>query len=280
MLGGLSAGSWNPIGRFCERHEIPCLFPSTDLADAEAADFYTHYFSRGLDLEADLITNHLVEHPVPAVIQVYCTAAAVQAADALRAVLEQKGVSVENLSFTCGDSLPVAELAAKMAAMPGAATILWLRRNQLTGIEQPLPDGRIYLSSALLDRDLDGPLISSPGPVFVAHPYRLPGGTDSAMARFTIWAQTRGIKISHPRLQAEAFFACFATNDALKHVRRYRLRDYMLDSLDHAQGLGVYVPLHARATLGPGQRFLTKGGYLLALVDGHADTSNPTWILP
>jgi mono/diheme cytochrome c family protein len=280
MLGGLSAGSWSPIGRFCERHEIPCLFPATDLADAEATDFYTLYFSRGLDLEADLIASHLAARPVPGVIQVYCTAASARAADTLRSALVQKGVTVEDIDFACGGPLPEAELAARMDATPGAAAILWLRRDQLAGLEHPLPAGRIYVSSTLLDRDLDGPLLPAPGPVFVAHPFRLPGESDSAMGRFTVWARTRGIEIRYPRLQAEAFFACFAANDALNHVRRYLVRDYVLDSLDHAQGLAVYVPIHARPTLGPGQRFLTKGGYLLPVLDGHADTKDAAWILP
>jgi hypothetical protein len=114
----------------------------------------------------------------------------------------------------------------------------------------------------------------------VAHPFRLPGASDSALRRFFLWARTRGVEIRYPRLQAEAFFACFATKDALTHVRRYLVRDYVLDSLDHAQGLAAYVPIHPRATLGPRQRFLTKGGYLLPLIDGHADISNAAWILP
>jgi mono/diheme cytochrome c family protein len=280
MLGGLSAGSWSPIGRFCERHEIPCLFPATDLPDAGKTDLYTLYFSRGLDLEADLIASHLAAHPLAGVIQVYCAEAAARAAHKLRAALLQKGVTVEDLGFECGKSLPVAELAARMAATPDAAAILWLRREQLVGLEQPLPAARIYLSSSLLERDLDGPLPAAQGPVFVAHPFRLPGASDSALRRFFLWARTRGVEIRYPRLQAEAFFACFATKDALTHVRRYLVRDYVLDSLDHAQGLAAYVPIHPRATLGPRQRFLTKGGYLLPLIDGHADISNAAWILP
>jgi hypothetical protein len=280
MLGGLSAGSWSPIGRFCERHEIPCLFPATDLPEAEEGDLYTLYFSRGLDLEADLITSHLAAHPLAGVIQVFCAEAPARAAATLRAALVQQGVTVEDLDFACEDSLPVAELVARMLATPDAAVILWLRREQLAGLGQPLPAARIYLSSTLLERDLDSPLRSSSGSVFVAHPFRLPGASDSALRRFTIWARTRGIEIRYPRLQAEAFFACFAANDALNHVRRYLLRDYALDSLDHAQGLAVYVPIHPRPTLGPRQRFLTKGGYVLPVVDGRPVTRDAAWVLP
>ena len=280
LLSGLSASSWGPIGRFCESHEIPCLFPGTDLPDAQEADFYTLHFSRGLELEADLIANHVAAQPVRNVIQVFCGATPARAAAALRSTLTQKGVTTEDLEFACDEPLPVAGLASRMADVPRSAAVLWLRHEQLAGLERHLPPGRIYFSSTLLDRDLDGPLLSAPGPVFVAHPYRLPGESDPGLMRFTVWARTRGIELRHPRLQAEAFFACLAANDALTHIERYFVRDYVLDMLDHAQGMALYLPIHPRATLGPGQRFLTKGGYMLPVVDGQLDTKDAAWILP
>jgi hypothetical protein len=280
LLGGSSASTWGPIGRFCERHEIPCLLPETDWPDARTDDFYTLYFSRGLDLEADLIASHLAAHPVPSAIQVFCGATAARAADSLRTTLTQAGVSVESLELACDDDLPVDDLASRLTAAPDAAVVLWLRRPQLTTLESRLPPGRVYLSSTLLEGDLEAPLPSARGPIFVAHPFRLPDEPDSAMARFTLWARTRGIEIRHPRIQAEAFFACLVANDAFTHLRRYLVRDYVLDMLDHAQGLAAYLPLHARPTLGPDQRFLTKGGYVLPIVDGRPETEGAVWIVP
>jgi hypothetical protein len=63
-------------------------------------------------------------------------------------------------------------------------------------------------------------------------------------------------------------------------MERYRVRDYVLDMLDHAQDLASYLPIYPRATLGPGQRFLTKGGYVLPIVDGNPDTNGAVWIAP
>jgi mono/diheme cytochrome c family protein len=280
MLGGLSGRSWNPIGRFCEDHEIPCLFPATDLPDAEASDFYTLYFSRGLALEADLIARDLEANQIGSVIQVYCGDAPARAAGDLRSLLVPQGVAVEDLVFACDEPLPAADLASLMASDPAAAAVLWVRGGALAGLEQPLSAGRTYFSSTLLDRYLDGPVLSAPGPAFVAHPFRLPDQSDSAFGRFKAWARSRGIEIRYPQLQAEAFFACLTANDALTHLRRYLVRDYVLDMLDHAQGLAAYLPIHARPTLGPGQRFLTKGGYVLPIRDGQLDTKDATWILP
>jgi hypothetical protein len=83
-----------------------------------------------------------------------------------------------------------------------------------------------------------------------------------------------------PRLQSEAFFACLAANDALKHLRRYLVRDYLLDMLDHAQGLTIFLPFHPRPTLGPSQRFLTKGGCVLPILNGQPDLTSAAWIQP
>ncbi len=281
LLSGVSAGSWGPIGRFCESNEIPCLFPGTDLPDAGESDFYTMYYSRGLDLEADLIADHLSEQPPNSVIQVFCGDVSAGAAAALHSKLEPRGVKVDDIEFDCDAALPVTELNERLAAAQGtAAAVLWVRREQLADLTQPLPAGRVYLSSTLLDRQLDDLLPPVPGSLFVAHPFRLPGKSDSAFLRFKVWAGSRGVEIRYPRLQSQAFFACLAANDALKHMRRYRVRDYLLDMLDHAQGLTVYLAFYPQPTMGPGQRFLTKGGYVLPILNGQPDSTSAVWIRP
>ena len=279
MLGGLSNSPWGPISNFCERNEIPCLFPGTDLADAEKGDFYTLYYSHGLNLEAGLIAHHLAEQSVSNVIQVFCGAGPAQAAAGLRGLLESKQVSVEDVEFDCRNA-PPADFAERMASAPDTALVLWLAPEHVAGIADTLPPTSVYVSSTLLDSEFDGPVLSIPGPVFVAHPFRLPGKFDPALARFSAWATTRGIELSAPRRQSEVFFACLALKDAIAHMGRYFIRDYALDTLDHAQSLVAYLPFYPRPTLGPQQRFMNKGGYVLPIVDGQVVTQEAEWILP
>ena len=270
MLGGLGTGSWRPVSDFCEQQEIPCLFPGTDSPLARDGDFYTLYFSRGLVLEADLIAAHLSAHPVKRVLQVYCDPDVAVAVTALRELLAQAGTEEQTITHDCREPLP------QLATSDETATVLWLRNDQLTG----LPAGRKYISSTLLKSNPSELLLTAPDPIFLVHPYLLPGKSDSAMRRFEIWAKTRGIDITTPRHQAQAFFACLALRHALNHMGRFFVREYVLDILDHAQNLIAYLPFYPRATLGPGQRFLSKGGYVLPITDGRLETTDAEWILP
>jgi len=280
MLSGVSDDSWGPIGRFCERNEIACLFPSTRITDAAEGDFYTLYYSRGLELEVDLIADHIAAQPVTEVIQVFCGAAPAKAASALRSSLQTGELAVNDLNFECNDALPVAELIERSESSPDAAIVLWLEQEHLAEVEGELPSGRLYFSSTLLGDEYGSAFLSVTGPAFMAHPFRLPGQMDPAMARFEAWAKSRGIEITAPRRQAEAFFACLVLKDAIKHVGRFFIREFVLDMLDHAQSIVAYLPYYPRPTLGPGQRFVNKGGYVLPVVNGELVTEDVAWILP
>ena len=279
MLSGLSNDSWGPIGRFCERNEIPCLFPSATVTDAAEDDFYTLYYSRGLKLEADLVAKDIAAQPVTGVIQVFCGTAPAQAASTLRSSLQE--TTVDDIAFNCSDALPIAELVERSESIPDAAIVLWLGPEHLTAIDGGLlPPGRVYFSSTLLGDEYDTAFLSVTGPAFLAHPFRLPGQLDPAMARFEAWARSRDIEVTKPRRQAEAFFACLVLKDAIKHIGRFFIRDFVLDMLDHAQSIVAYLPYYPRPTLGPGQRFVNKGGYVLPIVDGRVVTQEAAWILP
>jgi hypothetical protein len=275
MLGGLSAESWAPIGRFCEQNEIPCLFPSADLTEVGETDFYTLYFSRGLALEADLVASHLRDNPLGGVIQVSCEKGANGEA-ALRSALLEQGVPSTSVATSCGDDLAVMQqLEATLLSNPDYAVVVWSAA--------PLPllnltAERVYLSSTLMGDSLIAPF--SARQVFAMHPFRLPGQPDPALRRFAVWAKTRGIDVSHQRRQAEAFFACLALNDAVMHMGRFFIRDYVLDMLEHAQGLAAYLAIYPRPTVGPGQQFVSKGGYIVPIVSGRPDTDAAEWYSP
>lgn len=285
VVSGLGNDDWGAVNHFCESNEIPCLFPGTDLPGRQPEDFYTLYFSRGLRLEVDLISSHLASRPVSRLVQVYCDTVTAKAADGLRQAIGQPAVgisgdSIHDLQVACDKPLPTEKLAGLLNADPDAAAVLWLRSPQLSNLDSPLPAGRVYVSSILLDDQPVEALRSAPGPVYEAYSLIPPGASDPARMRFKVWAKTRKIELTAPRRQAEAFFACMALGDSVKHMRRFFVRDFILDMLDHAQGLSIYLSYHPRPTFGPGQRYLNKGGYVLPVIDGKPDTTAAEWVLP
>jgi len=279
MVSGIGTGSWMPVARFCEQHEIPCLLPATDLPDAGGGDFYTLYFSRGLGLEADLIASHIIANPVKNVIQVFCDDSTAQAAGILRQSLDNKGIEFENIRFDCRKTVQQSQLAERVSSDAPAAYVLWANTSQLGDLPE-LPGGRFYVSSILLQRDGQAVTAGITTPVFMVYPFRLPGSSDPALTRFSVWAKTRNIELVDARLQGEVFFVCLVLNDAVKHMGRFFVRDYLLDMLDHSQALVAYLPFYPRPTIGPGQRFLSKGGYILPVVNGTIQSDDAQWILP
>ncbi len=75
LVGGMAAGSWEPVHRFSEDHKLPCVFPLTELPVVSDTDWYTLYFSKGLYQEGEGAARFLRSADVlPAgarVVQVY-----------------------------------------------------------------------------------------------------------------------------------------------------------------------------------------------------------------
>ena len=276
LIGGVT-DHWKPIGRFCENHEVPCLFPSTSLPITEEGDFYSLHFSAGLMLEANLIANHTISRNFKSVIQVYCGPDTKPVINSLSKKLKKKSIRLHEIAFDCKKPLLVDRLAKQITSDPEAAVILWLKKNQISELVSILPENRVYMSSTLLNGKQSLQLPSLPVAAYLAHPFKLPGKFDSALIRFKVWARSRKIDVRYPSIQSETFFACIAVNDAVSHLERFLIRDYMLDMLDHAQPLTAYIP---RPTIGPGQRFLSKGGYVLATQNGKLTTKNAVLIFP
>lgn len=269
VVGGVGRDSWEPVNAFCETYKVPCLYPSADLPSRNDGDFYTVYFSRGLLLEADLVAAHLAESEMQSAVQVYCDPRVAPVAAALQQSLAANDINIDTVTFGCGEPVPLVS--------GNAAVVLWLNSAQLEMLPEAMPDARFYVSSTLLDGDSAYPAGAE---VFVAHPYRVPGSIDPAMRRFELWARTREVEVTSPRRQAEAYFACLVLNDAVKHMGRFRIREYALDMMDHGESMNAYVPAYPRATFGPGQRFISKGGYVLPVEDGQIVAAGAEWILP
>lgn len=279
VLGGLIPESPGVVSQFCEANRLPCLLPSTSYPQMQSGDLYTLNFSSGLGLEADLIAQHLQEIEHERIVQVYCSDSARRAAERLRTKLDNEAITFETLAFNCGEPTPASQFKQLSAGTQKTVVVLWLDRKHLEDLGKVSTE-RLYLSSSLIGANLEHYPVSGTAATFLVHPFLAPDAVDPAFMRFRVWAKTRGIEITHPRLQGEAFFASLMMRDLVKHIDRFFIREYLLDLLNHAQGMAHYLPIYARATFGPEQRFLAKGGYVLPLNDGRLAKAKLEWLVP
>jgi hypothetical protein len=273
LLSGLG-GDWRPIDEFCEAHEIPCLLPNTDLPVVTTDGFYARYFSKGLALEAQAVAEDLSRDSVPLrVLQVFEQDAVGEVpARALRRALEQQDVTLRELPLSAGARPSAETLAAEIEKTGATVAVLWLARKALASLEaqgwRSPAATRIYLSSTLLDGDIGTMPLAVQEGVRMAHPFAVPEELPFRLRRIGAWLTSRRLGLVRPRIQAQTNLACLIAGEGLMHIKWYFQRDYFLDAIDHVTGIAPLSAVYPRVSFGPGQRYLAKGCYILALGTG------------
>lgn len=279
LVGGMTKRSWQPVHDFCESEQMPCLLPDVNLPPYETDGDYSFYFSHGLALEADIIASALESEQRHTDVLVLTAGGvnsqSVATAVALESALVGRGGSLRVLDVTMSDVQAL--LSEAIAAQPDAIVLL-LSAKQIQPLVPALSrapaNSALFFSSTLLDNKVDGIPQNLRERGHLAHLIALPGESDSALTRFRIWA--RNLEISHERHQALAYFACVAFTENYKHMQQYLMRDYFLDRLEHSPSLTSYLPFYTRAMITPGQRVLSRGGYLIDL----SGLTEPVWLVP
>ena len=286
LLSGIGEGDWRPVHEFCEANEIPCLFPITDLPVISDDDYYTIYFSRGLTLQAEALASHLRDAaPAGPVVQAFRAEprSAVPAA-AFRTAL-QGDPQVAVVDRVIGDPAPpdASYWRSLIAKLRPVALVLWLGEADLAGlasISDDLP--AVFLSASLLRDDPGAVAPALRRRARLIWPYAPPSPTGAHTARARVWLKARGLPVVDERVQTGAFFAATLASDALKEVRGYYVRDYLIERLEHMVDSSVTTSVYPRLSLAPGVRFASKGCYIVRLTASDPPTliAVSDWIVP
>ena len=286
LVSGLGSASWQPIHDFSERHELPCILPQADVPVVEGQGYYTVYLSQGITLEAQSLAKFLrdADEHGP-VVQVYRREDAANTAAA--AFRKAWAAGQRQLSDHVLEAQPDAAYWRELAReAPGATLVLWLRPEDLANA-QPLTDKAsplkaVYLSSALVGEQPNGMTADDAGRLRLIYPQDLPAAREARLDLVKRWMSNNGIKPADERLQLNTYIAATVVGMMVTHSKDTYSRDFLLERMEHRLGTSLETSIYPRLSLGPGQRFASKGSYIVKVNAGAERTLSllSDWIVP
>jgi hypothetical protein len=287
LMSGLGNASWRPIHDFSERFEVPCIFPQVDVPVLAERDFYTVYLSRGITLEAQALARFLgAAGERGPVLQVYRRSEASAAgADAFRrAWADTSGSAPKDLVLDRSpDDVFWQQLAAQAA---GATLVLWLSPQDLAHAQAlgaaGSPVKAIYLSASLNAGRRTGLAAEGDGRVRLIYPQDVPAVRDARLEVVKRWLHSNGIEPGDEKVQMNAYLAATVTGMLVTHSKDTYSREFLVERMEHRLGTALELSIYPRLSLGPGQRYASKGSYIVAVGGPDDRQLKPVsdWIVP
>jgi ABC-type branched-subunit amino acid transport system substrate-binding protein len=277
-----------PIHEFSERNGVPCIFPQTQVPQIDEHDFYTVYLNRGVTLEAQALARYLRDHPDHGpLVQVSAKgdAASASASAAFRAAWSgAAGERIRDVELPpAADEKFWRDLAREHA---GATLVLWLRPGQLAnaGLLTSADSGlrAVYLSTGMGSATQSAIKADAAGRLRLVWPEDMPVARQARLDLIRRWMSAKGIEVTDAEAQYNAYLAVTVMGMAAMHTLDAWSREMLLERMEHRVGTALELSMYPRITLGPGQRFASKGSYIVQL---NPDPANPMtalsdWIVP
>lgn len=290
LVSGLGADEWSPVEGFCESQGLPCLFPNAQSPLVSAAGRYSFYFSRGLGLEADVFALQLKAHrsgqthPGRIVQLIAGDARGQRAAAALAQTLADANIAVETRRLET-------DVRGLSGLKQDDVLVLWLTAGELTELMRHVPAPPAVsevMVSGILSGMEDAPLNPAWRKVAaLVYPFDPPARWQQRMQRnLRPWLDKHALPRGDERLQGNTLTACNLLTESMLRLRGNYLRDYLVEWVENypsAMGNAPAPQAYPRFSLGPGQRFSSKGAYLVRFVGAQGRRIEPLqadWIVP
>ncbi|MCK9606657.1 MAG: c-type cytochrome [Methylomonas sp.] len=290
FIGGMAEGDWTPIHDFCENNRIPCLFPFTDLPPTGKDNHYSMYFNQGLILEAKAIGRFLRHQKTldsRLIVNIHANdARGNQPAMALAQSLagDKQHVVIDMPFETVQQLRDQWQTLTQQQAEPINAVIWPGKFDHAIAAEIPLMaqhSERLLLPAATLDagNQFRAEIASK---LYFSYPYELPSAYHPHAFRVRAWMNTQQLPIDNPRLQFNTYYALNLLQFGLEHVVDHFSRDYLLEYIETEAENLLNPGTFPRLSLGPGQRFASKGAYIVQLDNDPDQPFHPvsSWITP
>ena len=246
------------------------------------------YFSNGILLEADLIANRLLNAGEGKTAKTQCIRvyragdSGEAAARALEAALKPRGIALTSHVLASGaPGQGVAETLREASAAD--ALVLWLHPGDVAALDKvPVPTETVFMSGLM------GGLERSPLPASwrertrIAYPFDLPERRRVRVDYALGWFSIRRIPVVAEQVQADTYLACGLLAETLSHMADTFVRDYLIERIDDTLEHRVLTGYYPRLALATGQRFASKGGYIVrfAAPQGTRLVADHDWLVP
>lgn len=291
LLGGITSGSWRVMHAFSEDHKIPTIFPITDQPEISDTDWYTLYYSKGLAQEGESVakyirSQHGMDEKVQ-IVQLYrkSNLKAASISQGFNRTWEKVGGATIQELVLNDEEVVSKDMWSKIFAGDRPVVLLYWEAGD---VEESYKNMKVYsrdtdsifVSASLLKKNV--PLVPDQlkEKVFITYPYSLPG--TEKRSRFSVerWLKARKIPLTDFDLQAKMYFLGWMLPGAIKHMRSEFYRDYFLEGFDMMIDQDYGIAVYPRLTFGPGQRYASKGCYIVKLASGDSGKLIPVndWI--
>ena len=280
VLGGIAPGKWDPVHGFCEKMELPCIFPLTELPVVSEKDWYTLYFSKGYYQEGEAAAKYLSRvfalPPGKKLIQLF------RDSDQAKALARGFGETWRKLGDAALSDRPVTgdeKIDAKfweklVSSHPDAVLLLWLPPADLAGIEALAASEQrpstIFLSATLLAGAVQAVPETIRDLTLITYPTRLPGDAEYAKSASAGWASFNTLPISNRTIAAKSYLITRLLARVLVDMGSNSYRDFFLDIVDEGKDDINSTLLFPTLSFGPGQRYASKGCYVVSVGKGEA----------
>ena len=274
LLGGISYGDWRPIHTFCETHRLPCLLPITDLPVISETDWYTLYFSKGFYQEGQAAARYLGNLPPGGpVLQITQDGPAGRdlAAGFRETWREQGRGTLKEVRLGQGvTKVSGAQLQALLRKERPAALLLWTGPGTLEALGDLADSARqpeqLFLSSRLVGAKVSELPEGARAFTRITYPYRDPKH-EPEVSKYAA-SLMAGLTSRNPesRIATRVYSMIQVLRQGLAEMYLNFYRDNFLDRIGMQAEQAL--PDFLRLSFGPGQRYASKGCYIMQLSPG------------
>jgi hypothetical protein len=282
LIGGISNGEWQPIHQFSEDHQIPCLFPNTDFPVISQTDWYTLYLSKGYYQEGEAAARYLSnleellkDRPVVQIVRDSREGRALSTG--FQETWRDLGHGAPvTLTLKPGEKPAEGVVQRVLAQEKPAAVLLWDGPAALPELETLAANenrpAMVFVSSSYLGKGLWSLKETLRNFTYITYPFRLQDKADPLNP-------TRVLSATASKGANQAYAIIEVVTNALADMKGSYYRDNFLDVIGMMENLEV--PLYERLSFGPGQRYASRGCYIVQLSGGEKPSlvKKSDWII-